>query len=403
MNKIKKIRTEKLIPGMFIDSLNCAWFDHPFLSNSFAIRDEETVKKIIELGIREVYIDTGRGLDEGDARPTQIVDEGLSRQFRLLAAQPHQLRSASLTEEIGPARRLHVEANRVVRNLMGDIRLGKQIEIDKVNPMIEGIVDSIFRNQDALLPLALLKSHDDYTFQHSVNVCALMVAFARGLELPRETIKEIATGALLHDVGKAQVPEEVLNKPAQLTDAEFMKMKNHVVQGKIILQATPDISQVAMDVACQHHERFDGSGYPNKLMGEEISLYGQMGSIVDVYDAISSDRVYHKGMPPMASLKKLLEWSDHHFNPQLVQIFIRAVGIYPTGSLVRLESGRLAVVTEQSDVDLLYPVVKAIFSTNQNVYIEPILIDLARSPDSIVACESYEAWQIDPYFWQPQP
>ncbi|MEY4591775.1 MAG: hypothetical protein RIR18_670, partial [Pseudomonadota bacterium] len=246
-----------------------------------------------------------------------------------------------------------------------------------------------------------LKSHDDYTFQHSVNVCALMVAFARGLDLDRPTIKEIASGALLHDVGKAKVPDDILNKPAKLTEAEFVKMKNHVVQSKIILQATPGISQIAMDVASQHHERFDGSGYPNKLVGQQISMYGQMGAIVDVYDALSSDRVYHKGMPPTLSLKKLLEWSNHHFDPRMVQIFIRSVGIYPTGSLIKLESGKLGVVVEQNDTDLLHPIVRAIFSVDKNCYITPTLIDLRKSQDRIVAHEDYVKWNINPHQWLP--
>ena len=195
-----------------------------------------------------------------------------------------------LGAEIERARRLHSDANRIVRSLAQDIRLGKQIEMEQIEPLVEQMVDSIFRNQDALLPLARLKDHDSYTFQHSVSVCALLVSFGRGLKLERPLIKELAIGGLLHDVGKAKVPDAILNKPAKLTDAEFTKMKSHVVQSIIILQNTPGISQIALDVAGQHHERFDGSGYPNQLKGEEITLYGRMGAIVDVYDAITSDR-----------------------------------------------------------------------------------------------------------------
>lgn len=400
MSEIKKISVDELIPGMFIQDLNCGWLDHPFLSNTFAVKDETIVNKIRSLGIREVYIDPSRGLDVPNAQTQREVNQALDRRIAEIAAQaPEVNRTASLAEESPQARRLHTAANRIVRHLMADIRLGKQIELDKIDPMVEGMVDSIFRNKNALLPLAQLKSHDDYTFEHSVSVCALMVAFARGLELPREIIKEIASGALLHDVGKARVPDEILNKPAKLTDAEFAKMKNHVVQSKIILQATPGVSQVAMDVASQHHERFDGTGYPNKLVGQEISLYGQMGSIVDVYDALSSNRVYHKGMPPSLALKKLLEWSNHHFDPKLVHVFIRAVGIYPTGSLVKLESGRLAVVQEQNENALLSPAVLAIFSTQKNAYIPPTRIDLGRAQDRIVGYESFDKWQINQSQW----
>jgi putative nucleotidyltransferase with HDIG domain len=319
----------------------------------------------------------------------------------IAAARPAESVHASLAAETPRARRLHREANRIVRSLLTDIRLGAQIELDKVEPLVETMVDSVFSNQNALLPLAGLKRHDSYTFEHSVSVCALMVAFARGLELPRELIREIALGALLHDVGKAKVPAAILNKPARLTEAEFAQMKAHVVQSVILLQNTPGISETALKVAGQHHERYDGTGYPHQLKGESISLYGQMAAIVDVYDAISSDRVYHKGMAPSDALKKLLEWSEHHFEPKLVHSFIRAIGIYPSGSLVRLESGRLAVVREQNEHDLLHPVVQVIFHIGRQCHLPPETVDLARSQDRIVGHEDFRKWNIDPRPWLP--
>lgn len=399
---IKLIPIEKLQPGMYIHDLNCGWMEHNFLRNRFAVKSDEDVTKVRELGVHEIYIDTTQGLDVEEA-PTQEeaahkVDEVLEA-IATDAAAP--IRHDAVRREVERARSLHNEANRIVRDMMGDIRLGKQIQLEQIEPLVERIVDSIFRQQDAMLPLARLKDHDEYTFQHSVSVCALMTSFARTLKLPRDIIHEIAVGALLHDVGKAKVPDEILNKPAKLTDAEFLKMKSHVVQSKIILQGTPGISQVALDVAAQHHERFDGTGYPNKLKGDEISLYGQMGAIVDVYDAITSNRVYHKGMAPTEALRKLLEWSKFHFNPTLVQAFIRAVGIYPTGSLVRLESRRLAVVQAQNPENLMQPVVKVIFHS-RGYYMTPEAVDLRRSQDRIVGHEDFEAWNIDPARWLPE-
>ena len=397
---IKKISVADLIPGMYIHDLNCGWMDHPFLTNSFAVEDEEKVAKIRAQGIRELYIDTERGLDVAHAPTREEVQAELQqRMVDIATRQPEKPRQTALAEEAPRARKLHTEANRIVRHLLSDIRLGAQIELDKVEPLVETMVDSIFANQNALLPLAGLKQHDSYTFEHSVSVCALMVAFSRGLELPRETIREIALGALLHDVGKARVPEAILNKPARLTEAEFTQMKNHVVQSIILLQHTEGVSPTALQVAGQHHERYDGSGYPNGLQGEGISLYGQMAAIVDVYDAISSDRVYHKGMPPSEALKKLLEWSSHHFEPRLVHNFIRAIGIYPTGSLVRLESGRLAVVREQNEHDLLHPVVQVIYHGGQHHYLPPETVDLARSQDRVVGHEDFSKWNIDPRPW----
>lgn len=399
---IKKITIDQLKPGMFIHDLNCGWLDHPFLKSKFHLRDAGTIDKIRSLGIKELYIDTIKGADVFLARTQQEVSADLDRRLLEIAGKKDDQPIASeLREEAAKAKRLHGEANRIVRNLMGDIRLGQQIEVDKIEPMVEGMIDSIFRNQDALLPLARLKHHDSYTFEHSVGVCTLMTAFARGLKLERPVIKEIALGALLHDVGKAKVPDEILNKPAKLTDAEFATMKSHVVQSVIILQHTPKVSDTALQVAGQHHERYDGSGYPNRLQGAGISLYGQMAAIVDVYDAISSERVYHRGMEPTQALRKLLEWSDHHFDPALVQSFIRAIGIYPTGSLVRLDSSRLGVVVEQHEDNLLEPVVRVFYHAGKQYYIPPETIDLSKSQDRITGFESYEKWNIDPYQWLP--
>lgn len=399
---IKRIGVDQLKPGMYVHDLNCGWLDHPFLTNHLKVHDEATVRKIIGLGVREIYIDTSKGLDVASA-PTRLeVSADLERRMlEIASARTGKTIAAELAEEAPRAHRLHGEANRIVRSLMDNVRLGQQIELERLEPMVENMVDSIFRNQDALLPLSRLKHHDAYTFEHSVSVCTLMAAFARSLKLPRETIKEVALGALLHDVGKARIPDDILNKPAKLTDEEFSRMKSHVVQSLVLLQNTPGISQTAVQVAGEHHERHDGTGYPNKLKGDAISLYGQMAAVVDVYDAISSERVYHKGMPPTLALKKLLEWSDHHFDPALVQNFIRTIGIYPSGTLVRLASGRLGVVMEQNEGSLLEPVVRVIYHAVRQHYIEPEVIDLTHSQDRIAAFESYEKWKIDPYRWLP--
>ncbi|KAI5915344.1 HD-GYP domain-containing protein [Thauera sp. 2A1] len=394
---IKLIPIGRLRPGMYIHDLNCGWLQHDFVRNRFLVEGEDDVRKVRAIGVREVYVDTARGLDP-DALP--LAPAAAPAAAPASGEAPAVRTGSKAANAFERARALHREATQIVRDMLVDIRLGKQIELEKVEPLVTRIVDSIFTQQDALLPLARLKQHDNYTFQHSVSVCALMTAFARTLELPREIIREIAIGALLHDVGKARVPDEILNKPARLTDAEFEKMKNHVVQSKIILQATPGISDIALDVAAQHHERHDGTGYPNRLKGEAISLYGQMGAIVDVYDAITSNRVYHKGMPPTEALRKILEWSAMHFKPTLVQAFIRSVGIYPTGSLVRLESRRLAVVQAQHADKPMQPTVKVIFHTAGH-YLQPEDVDLRRSQDQIVGYEDFAVWNIDTARWLP--
>ncbi len=399
---IKKIAIDQLLPGMFVHDLNCGWLDHPFLKSKFHVRDAATIDKIRAIGVRELYIDTVKGADVFAARTQQEVSEDLDRLLAEIASQKDDKPlSAELGEEAARARRLHGEANRLARNLMGDLRLGLPVETERFEPIVDSLVDSIFRNPDALLPLARLKSQDSYTFEHSVGVCSLLAAFGRALQLPRDEIREIALGGLLHDVGKARVADAIIDKPGKLSDAEFAAIKAHVPEGLALLRAVPGLSPTALAVVAEHHERIDGSGYPHGRKGAELSRAGQMAAIVDVYDAMTSDRVYHRGMAPTPALRKLLEWSEHHFDRNLVQAFIRALGIYPSGSLVRLESGRLAVVVEQNERQILEPIVRVFYHAGKQYYIPPEIVDLARIQDRITGFESYEKWNIDPFQWLP--
>jgi len=399
---IKQIRTDQLQPGMYIHDLNCGWLDHPFVSNAFYVRDRATCDKIVNLGIRELYIDTLKGADVFTARPQAEVNADLERRLQEIARkQPDKAVVVELRDEAARARRLHGEASKLARLVLDDVRLGQPIRIERIDPLVDNMVDSLFRHQDALLPMARLKDLDDYNFEHSVGVAALLIAFGRAMKLPRDDIRQLAIGGLLHDIGKGQVPEAILNKPSRLTDDEYARMQSHVNESLRLIDGVPGVGPIARQVVAEHHERIDGSGYPNRLQGREISLYGQMAAIVDVYDAITSDKVYNRGMPPTQAMKKLLEWSKHHFDPQLVQTFIRAVGIYPTGALVRLESNRMGVVVEQNEGKLLEPVVRVFYHAGQQHYVPPEIVDLAKVQDRIASCESYEKWKIDPHQWLP--
>jgi putative nucleotidyltransferase with HDIG domain len=394
---LKKIPVARLKLGMYVHDLNCDWMNHPFLRNQFLIEDADMLRKIAEARIDEIYIDTDRGVDVADEPAAPIVVPPPEQ------AAPHMEMSAAaapvLSIEVLRARKLHSEANKLVSGLMRDVRLGHQIEVEQCMPVVEGIMDSIFRKPEALLPLAQMKSRDEYTFQHSVAVAALAAAFGRTLDMPREVIKELAIGGLLHDVGKALVPDRVLNKPGKLTDEEFGLMKDHARLGAELLRKTPGVSEIAYSAAAEHHERFDGSGYPNGLKGDGITVYGQMLAIVDVYDAITSLRVYHKGLPPTEALRNIFQWSKCHFSPTLVQAFIKGIGIYPAGSLVRMESGRMGVVREIVPDKLLQPVVNIFYNADKRCYLSPETVSLADCDDKIVAHESFDKWNIDQAAW----
>jgi HD-GYP domain-containing protein (c-di-GMP phosphodiesterase class II) len=399
---IKKVSVQQLKPGMFIHDMNCGWMEHPFLTGSLNVRNDKEIEKIADSGIREVYIDTSKGLDVADAPTETEVKDSIAHEMEIIAEKVKPAGSVSLHDEMARSHKVHGEANKIIHSLMQDVRLGKQIELEQVNPIVGRMSESILRNQDALLSLCRIKQKDNYTFLHSVSIGALMMSFARAVNLSPEEMRQVGIGGMLHDIGKTKVPDKILNKPGKLTEEEFLIMKSHVVYSRDILSDTPGIAQASLDVAAQHHERYDGSGYPLKLKGSEMSIYGQMASIVDVYDAITSDRCYHKGMEPTAALRKMFEWSKFHFNPELVHTFVRSIGIYPVGTLVMLESGRIGIVIEQREVSLAQPLVRAIFNAKKDYYIQPEDVDLSKplgkgGADKIVSHESPAKWGIDPH------
>lgn len=400
---IKKIPAGRLRPGMYVSDFNAGWLNHPFLLSSMRIESDEQVARVLESGIHELYIDTARGLDVDDAPTRQEAEAQTARQLEALAAGQKPVageRRVSLAEEMARARSVFGEATRIVRSVMEDVRLGRQIEIESSRQVVEKITASVVRNSSALMTMRRLRNLDDYTLLHSVSVCAMLTTFAQAARVDAATLPDIALGALLHDIGKMRVSHSVLTKPARLSDEEFRHMQSHVVLGADLLRQMPGIPAAAFEPLETHHERFDGSGYPHGLRGEDIPLVGRMTAIVDVYDAITSERCYHRPISPADAIRKLFEWSRHHFDPALVQVFVKSVGIYPVGTLVRLESGRLGVVIEQRESNLLTPVVRVVFDARRSHYLPPADVDLSRpfgagGGDRIVGHESPVRWKID--------
>lgn len=399
---IKKIPVARLRSGMFIHEVCGDWLSHPFWKSRFQVKSDEDVARIRAAGIHDVYIDTACGLDDQEARDAEEVRLEVEQELLAAMGAPPQLEpQVSVVEEMDRARSVHAQAHKVVRNMMQDVRLGKAVSMGDVDSVVEAISGSVLRNSGALIGLIGLKNKDDYTFLHSVSVCTLMVAFGRSLGLTGDALRELGIGGLLHDVGKTKVPEAVLNKPGSLTDEEFALIKRHPGDGHAILLETPGVGPIPLDITRHHHERIDGSGYPDRLAGDAITRAARMAAIVDVYDAITADRCYHKGMVATEALRKMWEWSKTHFDNSMLQAFMRCVGIYPVGSLVRLESGRLGVVTEQNAISLLSPKVRVFFNARDGVYIAPEVVDLAASlgaggGDRIVSTEVPERWRLEP-------
>jgi HD-GYP domain-containing protein (c-di-GMP phosphodiesterase class II) len=386
---------------MYIQDLSCDWMTHPFVRNRFLIASEAEIRKILNAGIHDVVIDSAKGLDVQDAPTLAEAQAQTEAELAVIAAKPVVVTRVSLGEELQRAAMIRHQASGLVRTVMQDARLGKAIELDQVSPVVQSITESILRNPGALVGLLRIKAKDDYTFLHSVSVCTLLVAFCRSRNMDADITYQAGLGGLLHDTGKALVPDRILNKPGPLTDEEFAIIKRHPKDGYDILLKTPEVGPIPLDITLHHHERCDGSGYPDKQGEGTISELAQMAAIVDVYDAITAERCYHKGMSAAEALRKIYEWSKFHFNPGYAQEFMRCVGIYPVGTMVMLESGRLAVVVEPHETNLLAPKVNVFFNTRKNVYIKPETVDLSKSlgfggGDKIARHESPQKWNVDP-------
>lgn len=291
------------------------------------------------------------------------------------------------------ARKIFEDGRDTVEAMFRDVRLGRTVDTEAAMPLVEAINDSVLRHPQALISVARLKTADDYTYLHSMAVAGLMSGLARQLGLPEGQVVEAAMGGLLHDMGKAVTPLDILNKPGKLTDEEMQIMRQHPLDGHRLLVAGGVQNAVVLEIALHHHEKMDGSGYPNRLAGENIALMSRMGAVCDVYDAISSDRPYKRGWDPAESLKRMASWQGH-FDPAVFQAFVRRLGIYPVGSLVRLESQKLAVVIEQTPDALLKPKVRVFYSAKLRSRVLVQDIDLSRPDcqDRIAQMESPSDW-----------
>ncbi len=384
--------------------------DHPFWRTKFILKDPEDLRQIKACGIKELWIDAQKGIDVAGTTRQETeaqIDTALQQieapppkppgtePPRIVPPAPRAVQRVPIAEEVQRAAKICAKSKDAVVSMFNEVRMGKAVDSAAANELVDEISSSVMRNPGALISLARLKTADDYTYMHSVAVCALMVALSRQLELDEADTRSAAMAGLLHDLGKAVMPLEVLNKPGKLTDEEFRIIKSHPVEGHRMLLEGSAAGEIVLDVCLHHHEKVDGSGYPKGLKEAEISLHAKMGAVCDVYDAITSNRPYKAGWDPAESIRKMAEWTSH-FDNRVFQAFVKSIGIYPTGSLVRLSSDRLAVVVEQSPASLLAPTVKAFFSAKSQTYLIPEIIELSRpgATERITSREEAAKWGI---------
>lgn len=403
---LKQIETRQLRQGMYLQELIGSWLNNPFWRTSRLINSQEEINEILASNIKFAVIDLSKGID---------VPIGLNQAVRLevgVRSEPAAIAPANskaqipvpIEAELQRAAQICARSKSAVMSMFREVRMGKAIRLENAASLVEDISESVNRNVSALITLARLKNQDDYTYMHSVAVCALMIALAKQLNLNEQQIKEAGTAGLLHDIGKMSVDSTILNKPGKLTDLEFEKVRRHPEKGHEYLLQAGGISDAALDVCLHHHERVDGTGYPKRLKGGELSLYAKMGAICDVYDAITSNRPYKAGWCPADSIKKMASWSGTHFDTDIFKAFVKTVGIYPVGTLVRLASGRLGVVVDQNAKSLLAPRLRIFFSIKSNTYLPPVMIDLSAPGewDKVVAFEDAAQWKLKDLdrFWR---
>lgn len=396
---LKKITVDQLILGMHLKEFCGSWMEHPFWRSGFVITDPKDLVTIRASAIREVWIDCSKGLDvpAGETAVSESESDDLvEAELREAVATQRDVSPVSVSEELARAAKICNQSRQAVMSMFEEARMGKTVDTGGAKQLVQEIADSVSRNPGALISLARLKTADDYTYMHSVAVCAMMVALGKQLGLSEEDTRSAGVAGLMHDLGKAAMPMDVLNKPGKLTDAEFAIIKTHPVEGYRLLEGGSGVDPMVMDVCLHHHEKIDGSGYPKGLKGDEISLFAKMGAVCDVYDAITSNRPYKAGWDPAESLRKMAEWASGHFDGKVFQAFVKSLGIYPIGSLVRLSSGRLGVVIEQTAKSLTTPSVKVFYSTKAEMRIVPEVVDLSRpgTVEKIVGREDPAKWKF---------
>lgn len=402
---IRKISIDQLLPGMFVVDLHKRWLDHSIWRLRFLVRDEEHIWKLKDEGIVEVSIDTSKGIDLPQSPMARI--NAVEQKFRSLAeiraAMPH---TVSLGEERRRANHLLREASDTVTGLMLAAQAGGQVDAAYLEPVVSKMLASVTRNPDALVPLARLKREDAYASEHAVSTAALIIAFGRQQGLPEPEIEKLALGTMVKDIGQSAIDARLIAKPGMLSRAEYSIVQSHVEEGLAVLDGRSRLSETSVAVVLEHHERYNGCGYPYRMAGDEISTAGRMAAIVDTYDAMTSARPYRAALSPSHALRQLYDEGGAQYDPTLVAAFVKTVGIYPVGTLVLLESGHLGVVEQLNPENMLTPLVRIFYHTGRQQYLtEPVDIDLSRKIGNhygqIVRAETFERWGISPLRWLP--
>ena len=378
----KKIDIAQLQVGMFMEAdikegaKGAANKNVLLLGKGVLITSENQIRRLREAGLENVTIDTTKGKDaDGGVQVDAPLPAPTQREPRKKLAPG---RTVEFKEELKIARKTKGAVQKALKGVMESVALGGAMDREKLDLAGKLMTQSIFRNVDAMVGLTRIKEYDAYTAGHCVNVCTLVVAVAHADGMDQATCEMLATATLLHDIGKTKVPLEILNKPGRFEPHELAEMRKHPLYGEEILKDMKGVTEETMYIATQHHEMWDGSGYPYKLSGEQIHRFGQMTAVADVYDALTAARVYKPALPPHFALSRIYSNRDKEFRADIVELFVKCLGLYPVGSLILLSTGEIGIVAEPNPLNSRKPKVGIIVTKYKKPKLVPIMVDLAE-------------------------
>ena len=393
---MKKIRIDELQPGMFVQGI-VKQKGNMKIKSQGKVNSEAIIEQLRNQGILEVLIDPSKAFkpDEPEEPEEEVSEEPVEELPEEPETPQEEGEKVKFDAEVAVAAKMHDKGKVLQKRMMDSVIKGLPVDISIPQEFSEKLVGSIDRNPNALMCMTKIREKDDYLFEHSLNVAILLANFAKYVGMPEEEVEELALSGFLHDIGKIKIPDEILHKPGRLTDQEMVVMRDHVYYGIRTLEQMEGMPDRIVRTMSEHHERLDGYGYPEGARGEEISRFGRMIAIVDTYDAITADRCYKPGMPSQKALKILLKESPEKYDRELVELFIKCVGIYPVGSLVQLNNGHVAMVVKQRPNSPLKPIVKVFFTIRGDHYISPKDVDLGSSQYDIEKAVTPAEFDLD--------
>ena len=393
---LKKISTKQLAPGMYIADSGIPWIDNPYLYSAECEATPALIAQILSDGYREVFIDPARSRAESLTQDPGNVAQEFGEALAEAPEAEYSAADIPITAEMESAKSTYVRALDQVKLYMDGIRKGDNIDLLKASPVVDEMLKSLGRNPDALLGLCKLRTQDDYTYGHCVNVAVLSVMFAKHMGFPHEIQFASGMAGIFHDLGKALVPLEILNAPRNLSEEEFVILRKHPRLGYEQVKKTPGFNQDILMGIYDHHERFNGTGYPRGISGEAISVTGRILALADVYDALSSSRPYKEAILPHRVLGIMYQMRGEDFFPGYMEHFIRMLGIYPVGSVVELEDGRVGVVSSSNNATPTRPKV-LIVRTRDGKPLLPQEKDISTGEcPPIQRCLTAEESSVDP-------